>query len=253
MVNQIFYEDFYSMEVIKTSISHPLRIDEVKVPGSHGVIGMTLCPGKKIKSIISGVWNRDLDIDLDTIKTWGASALVTLMEDHEFKEMSVTELPDKARFFGIAWYYLPIKDVCAPGYAFIRKWKTFGPQLRQVLKDGGRILIHCRGGLGRTGTVAAQLLVELGMKPKEAISKVRKARPGAIETRDQESYVYRCQAINDRLSYEHFAGCLLGGAVGDALGAPVEFSPIEAIRKRYGEHGISDYDAAYGRKRRHYR
>ena len=43
-----------------------------------------------------------------------------------------------------------------------------------------------------------------------------------------------------------FRGCMLGGAVGDALGAPVEFMSATAIRSRYGALGISDFDAAYG-------
>src|SRR5262245_5055353 len=46
----------------------------------------------------------------------------------------------------------------------------------------------------------------------------------------------------------HFAGCLLGGGVGDALGAPVEFASINAIRNEYGSAGITDYDVAYGRR-----
>ncbi|MFZ2417366.1 MAG: tyrosine-protein phosphatase [Smithellaceae bacterium] len=52
-----------------------------------------------------------------------------------------------------------------------------------------KILIHCRGGIDRTGTVAAQLLVELGMPHEKAIKAVRAARYGTIETRDQERYV----------------------------------------------------------------
>ena len=44
-----------------------------------------------------------------------------------------------------------------------------------------------------------------------------------------------------------YRGCMLGGAVGDALGAPIEFMSITAIRSRYGARGISDFDAAYGR------
>lgn len=47
---------------------------------------------------------------------------------------------------------------------------------------------------------------------------------------------------------EHFTGCLLGGAVGDALGAPVEFHSIHTIRNKYGSAGIADYDVAYGRR-----
>jgi hypothetical protein len=51
-----------------------------------------------------------------------------------------------------------------------------------------------------------------------------------------------------RRSPDHFAGCLLGGAVGDALGAPVEFFHIDVIRARYGPEGITDYDVAYGKR-----
>src|SRR5260370_16834222 len=45
----------------------------------------------------------------------------------------------------------------------------------------------------------------------------------------------------------HFRGCLLGGAVGDALGGPVEFLDLEEIVKVYGEQGIRDYAPAYGK------
>jgi ADP-ribosylglycohydrolase len=47
---------------------------------------------------------------------------------------------------------------------------------------------------------------------------------------------------------DYFAGCLLGGAVGDALGAPVEFLDLPAIIRRYGRQGITSYDVAYGRR-----
>jgi ADP-ribosylglycohydrolase len=42
-------------------------------------------------------------------------------------------------------------------------------------------------------------------------------------------------------------GCLLGGAVGDALGAPVEFMGLAEIRARFGADGIRDFAPAYGR------
>ena len=44
-----------------------------------------------------------------------------------------------------------------------------------------------------------------------------------------------------------FRGCLLGGAVGDALGAPVEFLDLDEIVRAYGEQGIRDYAPAYGK------
>ena len=48
-------------------------------------------------------------------------------------------------------------------------------------------------------------------------------------------------------SVEHFAGCLLGGAVGDALGAPVEFMDLDQIRATFGSAGLTDFAEAYGR------
>lgn len=45
----------------------------------------------------------------------------------------------------------------------------------------------------------------------------------------------------------HFRGCLLGGAVGDALGAPVEFMSLREIRSRFGSAGVTDLAPAYGR------
>ncbi|MDP7292161.1 MAG: hypothetical protein QF497_08015, partial [Verrucomicrobiota bacterium] len=61
--------------------------------------------------------------------------------------------------------------------------------------NGESIVLHCKGGLGRTGTIAARLLVELGMTPGNAILAVREARPGAIETSAQETYVLACKPV----------------------------------------------------------
>jgi ADP-ribosylglycohydrolase len=50
-----------------------------------------------------------------------------------------------------------------------------------------------------------------------------------------------------RLDEDHFLGCLLGGAVGDALGAPIEFLSLAEIRRRFGRAGLADYAPAFGR------
>jgi len=43
-----------------------------------------------------------------------------------------------------------------------------------------------------------------------------------------------------------FLGCMLGGAVGDALGAPVEFMSHHEIRRKFGPRGLTDLAPAYG-------
>ena len=65
----------------------------------------------------------------------------------------------------------------------------------RCLRSGGDVLVHCKGGLGRAGMIAARLLVELGMAPEQAIREVRRARKGAIETPSQLALVSRTKAI----------------------------------------------------------
>jgi ADP-ribosyl-[dinitrogen reductase] hydrolase len=77
----------------KTSESNPLRISPVSIDGVRGRIGLTICPGKKLGSNLSGALTLDLDADLKAIQSFGAVALVTLMEDHELRYLSV--LPDQ--------------------------------------------------------------------------------------------------------------------------------------------------------------
>ena len=53
-------------------------------------------------------------------------------------------------------------------------------------------------------------------------------------------------AMSDALLFDRFEGCLLGGAIGDALGYPVEFLQYEDILERFGTAGITSYDLSYG-------
>jgi ADP-ribosyl-[dinitrogen reductase] hydrolase len=79
--------------------------------------------------------------------------------------------------------------VRTPDQKFEQAWESAGKTLRSMLRNGLDVLVHCRGGLGRAGTIAARLLVELGVETLTAIAKVREVRPGAIETRDPEKFV----------------------------------------------------------------
>lgn len=172
------------------SRSSPLRIDALQVGEGQGWLGMTLCPGKHDPHAPSGVcWQRDLDLDVGAIRDWGASAVLTLLEDHEFVRVRIEALPERIRAAGMAWIHIRIPDRCAPAEAFRQAWPEHGPDLHRRLDRGERILVHCMGGIGRTGTVVAQLLIERGRAIDDAIREVRRVRQGAIETAEQEAYL----------------------------------------------------------------
>jgi ADP-ribosyl-[dinitrogen reductase] hydrolase len=174
---------------MKTSASHPLQIAVVSAGSEFGRVGLTLCPGKYDPHGGSGAWGRDLARDLDTIRDWGAAAVVTLLEPKELTLLRVERLGEEVLRRNMLWFHLPIVDVSVPDKRFEREWDIAGEELCSILRSGSDVLVHCRGGLGRAGTIAARLLIELGMEPETAIARVRAVRPGAIETRAQEEYV----------------------------------------------------------------
>ena len=134
-------------------------------------------------------WKRDLAADLKIIKKWGATLIITLIEDHEFKILGVERMESAARSLSMDWAHLPITDVAVPDNRFDSAWEALGSRVHCLLDSHERVLVHCRGGLGRAGTLAAQILIERGAAPLAAIDKVRAVRPGAIETTQQANYV----------------------------------------------------------------
>ncbi len=184
---------------IRTSDSHPLRIDYISVPHATGRIGLTFCPGKHCEGLYGGTWQRDLNKDLTVIETSGGKVLVSLMEGHEFPLLGLPEFAEALAKSSIEWLHLPIQDMNIPTEQFEQQWTSIGPDLHQRLVDGDTIIIHCRGGLGRTGLLAARMLVEAGLAPADAVANVRSAREHAIETYAQEHYVlHKRWALNKR-------------------------------------------------------
>jgi ADP-ribosyl-[dinitrogen reductase] hydrolase len=81
---------------VKTSVSDPLQIAPIAAGVSgFGRVGLTLYPGKYDPYGMSGAWDRDLSLDLDVIRNWGAAAIVTLLELEELTLLKVERLGEE--------------------------------------------------------------------------------------------------------------------------------------------------------------
>lgn len=84
---------------------------------------------------------------------------------------------------GLALLHLPVEDFRPPTP---RDFEHFLSHARFARHEGNAIVVHCGAGMGRTGTMLAAYLIDKGASAQEAIATVRAARPGSIETEEQE-------------------------------------------------------------------
>ena len=162
--------------------------DYVEPKGVNGKIILTCFPGRNGEK---KSFNNEIFLDdLKNFHQLNCSAIVSLVEDSEFekmydKKLFVHEVYNK----NLNWFHLPIVDLKAPDHKFVDRWQTTKSLLKNELICGKNIVIHCMGGKGRSGTIAAILLIEFGNKNDEVINIIRKNRKGAIETKEQEDFI----------------------------------------------------------------
>jgi len=143
----------------------------LEVPRLDGQLLLTPCPGTQ---------QVPLTLALDQLRLAGAHGVVTLMTTAELHRLDLAQLGRQVEQEGMRWFHLPIEDDLAPDAAFEAAWQRALPQLRDLLGDGKHLAIHCKGGSGRTGLVAAALLMTLGQPQQEAIATIKAHRPKAF-------------------------------------------------------------------------
>ena len=88
--------------------------------------------------------------------------------------------------------HIPVQDFCPPTIEQLNLCVDF---LKDCLKADRKPVVHCMMGYGRTGTILAAYLISEGMSANDSIAEVRRKRPGAIETLEQEDILFAFEAM----------------------------------------------------------
>ncbi len=136
-------------------------------------------PGGEIgrhSTVPSGMTFADsLDADLRWLRSQGIGAILSLTE---------TPLPaEQIERHALTMLHLPIDDQAAPTQADLTTALDYIDQ-QQVAGRG--VLVHCRIGEGRTGSILAAYLIRQGTTPAQALARLRAIRPGAVSSPAQQ-------------------------------------------------------------------
>ena len=156
-----------------------------------GRLGLTQAPGTWDGNVLPSLTpgNARISTDLQALaSSHGVQVLLTLQEQEELAALGLDGILEEAASLGIESLWLPIPDGRAPGSPGAVMATI--DRVIALLTEGKTVAVHCLGGLGRSGTVAAAILVRLGVRPGTAIARIRATRPGAIQTTEQVRFVW---------------------------------------------------------------
>lgn len=147
-----------------------LVIHALQVGG--GTLALTSVPGG----------GGDYDGDLDLISAWAPGLVISMTTLSELVAVGAGDLGCDVHRRASRWAHLPVSDFAAPPTEISRKWTEVSAAARHALSGGGRVLVHCRGGCGRSGMVVLRLMIECGEQPEQSLARLRSVRPCAVET-----------------------------------------------------------------------
>jgi protein-tyrosine phosphatase len=132
-----------------------------------------------------GDWLED---DIASWKRAHIDAVVSLLTPDEERDMDLRDEGAEVRTQGMDFTSFPIPDRQIPRSE--AKWAEVLERVDQALSTGKNVLVHCRQGIGRSGLVAACLLVKKGMSPGAAVESVSAARGMSVpETPEQRDWI----------------------------------------------------------------
>ena len=150
--------------------------------GKKNLLGVSQFPGKNLQNIFDlSSFLKDLQI----IKKQKVKIVVSLLPDNEKNKLGLDDFIWSKE--EVEYIQFPIGDFSVPPKKKFNELKKLISFIKQNLMLSKHVLIHCNGGKGRSGMIAA--LVLKAMKEKDPIKKVREKVIGAIETEEQEIFV----------------------------------------------------------------
>ena len=150
--------------------------------GKKNLLGVSQFPGKNLQNIFDlSSFLKDLQI----IKKQKVKIIVSLLPENEKNKLGLDDLIWSKE--EVEYIQFPINDFSVPPKKKFNELKKLISFIKENLMLSKHVLIHCNGGKGRSGMIAA--LVLKAMKEKDPIKKVREKVIGAIETEEQEIFV----------------------------------------------------------------
>lgn len=158
--------------------AEPFGIHALQV--ADGILALSPLPGA------GGNYRGDLEL----IHDWRPSLVISMTTLEEQAAAGGRTLGVDIQSLASRWVHLPVPDFSAPPPAVRELWPQASLAARQALVGGGRVLVHCRGGCGRSGMVVLRLMIECGERPDAALKRLRAVRPCAVETEDQMDWAF---------------------------------------------------------------
>ena len=143
-----------------------------ELPASSGYIALCPMPGAC----------QSYNLEINELIAWQPDLVVTLTQQSELDSLGAANLPGDLIANNCDWLHLPVRDFAVPAGKTLAAWSKASAQICNTLANGGRVLVHCRGGCGRAGMAVLRILIELGEPPDRALERLRAVRKCAVET-----------------------------------------------------------------------
>jgi protein-tyrosine phosphatase len=130
----------------------------------------------------------DLDANIAALATQGIQQVVSLLEIEEARKLGLQREAELVGQHSMRFRSLPIADMGLPGS--VDEFARLSRQLHCEIESGSNCLIHCRGGIGRSGLLAAAVLLHGGMGVQQALAEVARKRDRQVpETSEQGAWL----------------------------------------------------------------